>query len=114
MAPTQQTLYAELGLDLDLWWSERQLPDATRTKHVTGCIRISGPPDARQAPPGRPVRARVRDARLSPPVRRGGGNGNGWPPFAARSRGHRRRMTCFGSGRSPPNTDRDVLAVVLL
>src|SRR3954447_14021046 len=34
MAPTQQALYAELGVDLDLSWSEQQLPERERTKHV--------------------------------------------------------------------------------
>src|SRR3954451_22154264 len=34
MAPTQQALYAELGVDLDLSWSEQQLPERQRTKHV--------------------------------------------------------------------------------
>ncbi len=32
MAPTQEALYA--GLDLDLSWSERELPERERTKHV--------------------------------------------------------------------------------
>src|SRR4029453_9245375 len=32
MAPTQDALYAEL--DLDLSWSERDLPERVRTKHV--------------------------------------------------------------------------------
>ncbi|HET8607311.1 MAG TPA: DNA methyltransferase [Gaiellaceae bacterium] len=32
MAPTQEALYA--GLDLDLSWSERDLPERERTKHV--------------------------------------------------------------------------------
>ena len=32
MAPTQDALYA--GLDLDLSWSERELPERERTKHV--------------------------------------------------------------------------------
>ena len=32
MAPTQEVLYA--GLDLDLSWSERELPERERTKHV--------------------------------------------------------------------------------
>jgi len=34
MAPTQQALYAELDVDLDLSWSEQQLPERERTKHV--------------------------------------------------------------------------------
>src|SRR4051794_36784579 len=34
MAPTQQALYADLGVDLDLSWSEQQLPERERTKHV--------------------------------------------------------------------------------
>src|SRR4051812_27676929 len=34
MAPTQQALYADIGVDLDLSWSERQLPERERTKHV--------------------------------------------------------------------------------
>ncbi len=32
MAPTQDALYA--GLDLELSWSERELPERERTKHV--------------------------------------------------------------------------------
>ena len=32
MAPTQEALYADL--DLDLSWSERELPERERTKHV--------------------------------------------------------------------------------
>src|SRR2546430_16133155 len=32
MAPTQDALYADI--DLDLWWSERDLPERERTKHV--------------------------------------------------------------------------------
>ncbi len=32
MAPTQEALYA--GLDLELSWSERELPERERTKHV--------------------------------------------------------------------------------
>ena len=32
MAPTQEALYA--GLDLNLSWSERELPERERTKHV--------------------------------------------------------------------------------
>src|SRR4051812_29812379 len=34
MALTQQALYADIGVDLDLSWSERQLPERERTKHV--------------------------------------------------------------------------------
>src|SRR3954451_22947688 len=34
MAPTQQALYTDLGVDLDLSWSEQQLPERERTKHV--------------------------------------------------------------------------------
>jgi hypothetical protein len=34
MAATQAALYAELDLDLDLSWSERDLPERERTKHV--------------------------------------------------------------------------------
>src|SRR4051794_32131112 len=34
MAPTQQALYADIGVDLDLSWSEEQLPERERTKHV--------------------------------------------------------------------------------
>jgi hypothetical protein len=34
MAPTQDSLYRELDLDLDLSWSERDLPERERTKHV--------------------------------------------------------------------------------
>jgi len=34
MAPTQDALYRELDLDLDLSWSERDLPERVRTKHV--------------------------------------------------------------------------------
>ena len=32
MAPTQDALYA--GIDLELSWSERDLPERERTKHV--------------------------------------------------------------------------------
>ena len=32
VAPTQQALYADI--DLDLSWSERDLPERERTKHV--------------------------------------------------------------------------------
>ena len=32
MAPTQDALYAEI--DLELSWSERELPERERTKHV--------------------------------------------------------------------------------
>jgi hypothetical protein len=32
MAPTQEVLYA--GIDLELSWSERELPEGERTKHV--------------------------------------------------------------------------------
>jgi hypothetical protein len=34
MAPTQEVLYTELAADLDLSWSEQQLPERVRTKHV--------------------------------------------------------------------------------
>src|SRR5260221_1491166 len=34
MAPTQEALYTELEPDLDLSWSESQLPERVRTKHV--------------------------------------------------------------------------------
>jgi hypothetical protein len=34
MAPTQEALYRELDVDLDLSWSERELPERERTKHV--------------------------------------------------------------------------------
>src|SRR5260221_3682357 len=34
MAPTQEALYQELEPDLDLSWSEKQLPERERTKHV--------------------------------------------------------------------------------
>src|SRR3954447_20076137 len=34
MAPTQQALCAELGVDRDLSWSEQELPERVRTKHV--------------------------------------------------------------------------------
>ncbi|MDX6515173.1 MAG: hypothetical protein QOH73_839 [Gaiellaceae bacterium] len=34
MAPTQEALYTELDADLDLSWSEQQLPERERTKHV--------------------------------------------------------------------------------
>src|SRR4051812_23646234 len=34
MAPTQEALYTELAADLDLSWSEQQLPERVRTKHV--------------------------------------------------------------------------------
>jgi hypothetical protein len=34
VAPTQEALYADLGLDLDLSWSESELPERVRTKHV--------------------------------------------------------------------------------
>ncbi len=34
MAQTQDALYRELGVDLDLSWSERDLPERERTKHV--------------------------------------------------------------------------------
>src|SRR4051812_15624705 len=34
MALTQQVLYADIGVDLDLSWSEEQLPERERTKHV--------------------------------------------------------------------------------
>ncbi len=34
MALTQEALYRELDLDLDLSWSERDLPERERTKHV--------------------------------------------------------------------------------
>ena len=34
MAPTQDALYRELDVDLDLSWSERDLPERERTKHV--------------------------------------------------------------------------------
>jgi hypothetical protein len=34
MAPTQEALYRELDVDLDLSWSERDLPERERTKHV--------------------------------------------------------------------------------
>jgi hypothetical protein len=34
MAPTQEALYRELDVDLDLSWSERDLPERKRTKHV--------------------------------------------------------------------------------
>jgi hypothetical protein len=34
LAPTQDTLYRELDIDLDLSWSERDLPERERTKHV--------------------------------------------------------------------------------
>ena len=34
MAPTQDALYSELDVDLDLSWSERDLPERERTKHV--------------------------------------------------------------------------------
>jgi hypothetical protein len=34
MAPTQDVLYSDLDVDLDLSWSERELPERERTKHV--------------------------------------------------------------------------------
>jgi hypothetical protein len=34
VAPTQQALYRELDVDLDLSWSESELPERERTKHV--------------------------------------------------------------------------------
>jgi hypothetical protein len=34
MAPTQDALYADIGLDLDLSWSEKELPERERTRHV--------------------------------------------------------------------------------
>src|SRR6266542_1500882 len=34
MAPTQDALYRELDVDLELSWSERELPERDRTKHV--------------------------------------------------------------------------------
>jgi hypothetical protein len=34
MAPTQEALYTDLDADLDLSWSEQQLPERVRTKHV--------------------------------------------------------------------------------
>ncbi len=34
MAPTQDALYRELDVDLELSWSERELPERERTKHV--------------------------------------------------------------------------------
>ncbi len=34
MAPTQEALYRELDVDPDLSWSERDLPERERTKHV--------------------------------------------------------------------------------
>jgi hypothetical protein len=34
MAPTQEAIYADLDADLDLSWSEQQLPERERTKHV--------------------------------------------------------------------------------
>jgi hypothetical protein len=34
MAPTQEALYRDLDVDLDLSWSERDLPERERTKHV--------------------------------------------------------------------------------
>src|SRR6478752_5605222 len=34
MAPTQEALYTDLDADLDLSWSERDLPERERTKHV--------------------------------------------------------------------------------
>ena len=34
MAPTQDALYRELDIDPDLSWSERDLPERERTKHV--------------------------------------------------------------------------------
>src|SRR6187551_906569 len=34
MAPTQAALYRELSDDLHLSWSERELPERERTKHV--------------------------------------------------------------------------------
>src|SRR5437660_2370416 len=34
MAPTQEALYTDLDADLDLSWSEQQLPERERTKHV--------------------------------------------------------------------------------
>jgi hypothetical protein len=34
VAPTQDALYRELDVDLDLSWSERELPERERTKHV--------------------------------------------------------------------------------
>ena len=34
MAPTQAALYRDLGSDLQLSWSEAELPERERTKHV--------------------------------------------------------------------------------
>src|SRR3954451_10563392 len=34
MAPTQEALYGELAADLALSWSETELPERERTKHV--------------------------------------------------------------------------------
>jgi hypothetical protein len=34
VAATQEELYADLGVDVDLSWSERDLPERERTKHV--------------------------------------------------------------------------------
>src|SRR5438128_3060891 len=34
MAKTQEALYTDLDADLDLSWSEQQLPERERTKHV--------------------------------------------------------------------------------
>src|SRR3954451_8631453 len=34
MAPTQEALYTDLDADLELSWSEQELPERERTKHV--------------------------------------------------------------------------------
>ncbi len=34
MAPTQAALYGELPVELHLSWSEEELPERERTKHV--------------------------------------------------------------------------------
>ena len=68
MARTQEALYA--GIDLELSWSERELPERERTKHVHRLHPYLGKfiPQlvetllTRYVPPGGPGRPREHDA----------------------------------------------------
>ena len=90
MAPTQAALYRELSDDLHLSWSEPELPERERTKHVHRLHPYLGKfvPAARRGAP-RPVRA-ARWSRARP-VRRFRDDARPVPRVGVRRRRRRRR-----------------------
>ena len=90
MAPTQAALYGELADDLHLSWSEAELPERERTKHVHRLHPYLGKfvPQLVEALLERYVRARWSRAR---PVRRLRDDARAMPRVRIRRRRRRRR-----------------------